>query len=96
MDAVSLVVYQLCFPFLYYRSCTYSKGSHKGCGDCTCLPGCENAHCCESAWQGKRSELPYDDYRREAEERTMQDGLRAKQADIEAPYPPAPVMQAKP
>ena len=64
------------------------------CGQsCECLDCCGTVHCCNGAWQGKRSQLPYDDYRLEAQERAAQEGARHDQPEgASATYPSTPPM----
>lgn len=60
---------------------------------CECFDCCGTMHCCNRVWQGKRSQLPHDDYRREAEERAAQEATRHHQQDLEmATYPRTPPM----
>lgn len=63
------------------------------CGQsCECLDCCGTMHCCDRAWQGKRSQLPYDDYRREAKDRAAQEAARHEPGGTSATYPSTPPM----
>ena len=56
------------------------------CGQsCECLDCCGTVHCCDRAWQGKRSQLPYDDYRREARDRAAQEAAPVSYTHLTLP-----------
>ena len=93
MDPIEGVILTWC----YLLPCMYKVLNKliSGRWSCECCDycGCCYVHCCNRAWQGK-SQLPYDDYQREQEERAVQDGLQNKGQDVEShgTYPNAPAM----